>query len=121
MPVTFYKNPDVQTAYDGRPMPIECKRPFAQASVARNLLDGVKQLRNHRTPLGDDRVYTIVALSVSRLFNTGNQLPVFRTEREMADGFAAQLERFTEKNAVLLGSIQRYGVSAVWFHAGSLR
>ena len=119
MPVTFHKNPDVQTEYNGLPMLIECKRPFAQASVGRNLLDGAKQLRNHRKTLGDYGAYTIIALSVSRLFNTGNQMLAFRTERDMIGGFTAHLERFTDRTDHLLRAIQRYGVSAVWFHVGS--
>jgi hypothetical protein len=46
-------------------------------------------------------------------------MPIFRTEQDITDGFDAQLDRFTDKSDDLLRAIQRYGVSAVWFHAGS--
>lgn len=118
LPVLLQMSSDVQTDFGGAPMLIECKRPFSEASVGRNLIDGAKQLRKGRKTFGDDRTYCIVALSLSRLFNTGNQMPMFRTVQDMDDQLTGQLEQFANKNDHLLRTVERYGVSAAWFHLG---
>jgi hypothetical protein len=116
-PVAFRDNPDILTEYSGRPVVIQCKRPFKATSVDRNLFAAGKQVRRdlktHRNAI------SIVAISFSRLFNSGNHLAVFSTETEMETALHRNLRKAADGLNTTLAQIKRYGISGAIFHAGT--
>jgi hypothetical protein len=116
-PVEFRENPDILSEYSGRPVVIQCKRPFKSTSVRRNFFDAGKQLR--RDLLGHRDGLAIVAMSFSRLFNSGNKIARFSTEGEMETALHLDLRRSADSFTDTLEQIKRYGVSGALFHTGT--
>lgn len=116
-PVEFRDNPDVLTEYSGRPVVIQCKRPFKVTSVGANLFAAGKQVRK------DLEIHcnaiSIVAISFSRLFNSGNQIAVFSTEAEMETSLHRNLRSAGDGLGGTLAQIKRYGISGTLFHTGT--
>jgi len=73
------EHPDVRCSVDGRPVHIECKRPFSRLGARRAYTRALKQILTglKDAPTGSRG---IVALSITRLINTGHL--VFMHENE---------------------------------------
>jgi hypothetical protein len=96
---------------------IQCKRPFKQGSVTRNLFDAGRQLRRDLT--NHSNALTIVAVSFSRLFNSGNRIAVFTTESQMDSTLHQDLRRVADGLSGTLAQTKRHRVSAAFFHSGT--
>jgi hypothetical protein len=117
LPVEFRDNPDVLTTYSGRPIVIQCKRPFKRESVRRNLSEAGKQLR--KDLLQHQNGLAVIAMSFSKLFNAGNKIARFSTEVEMDEKLDADLRNAVKHLNGALDQIKHYGVSAVVFHTAT--
>jgi hypothetical protein len=72
-----------------------------------------RDLQEHRNGLA------LVAMSFSRLFNSGNKVARFSTEEEMGARLHADLRGAADTFHGTLDQIKRYGVSGAFFHAGT--
>ena len=115
--VEFRVTPDILTEYSGRPVVIQCKRPFKPTSVRRNFFEAGKQLR--RDLQGHQNALAIIAMSFSRLFNAGNKIAQFSTQEEMNTSLHMDLRRAAESFNGTLEQIKHYGVSGAFFHTGT--
>jgi hypothetical protein len=73
--------PDIVVHVAGSPFMVECKRPFFENSVWRNIGDAASQLGKELDKPENSRTRGIVAISLSRVF-TQNDLACFASEDE---------------------------------------
>jgi hypothetical protein len=71
-------DPDVKVILSGKPFFVECKRPFRQDSLRANVRGAAGQLGTHLET--DPDAGGIVAVSVTRLLNSGDKLFVAASE-----------------------------------------
>ncbi|MDQ2947860.1 MAG: hypothetical protein M3Y27_18335 [Acidobacteriota bacterium] len=63
---SFNKGPDVQVEFATLQLAIQCKRPFSASGLEENIKKAIRQLKGGKAELN------IVAVSVSRLLNSGD-------------------------------------------------
>jgi hypothetical protein len=64
--------PDITLRTPAAGFQTECKRPFSENSVRKNIADAASQLRGELDKPGNENNYGIVAISLSRVFTKGN-------------------------------------------------
>ena len=117
LPVEFRENPDILSKYSGRPLVIQCKRPFKPTSIPNNLSDAGRQLRTDLK--ADPAALAIIAVSFSRLFNQGHQIAAFTSEEEMDAIMRSTLRKAVSQFDGGLQEIKRYGVTGVFVHTAT--
>lgn len=91
--------PDILLHLAGTPFLVECKRPFYENSVSRNIEDAARQLSKELDKPGKNRARGIVAISLSRVF-TQNDLMCYAGEddgkRFISEEFQSMIARHQE-------------------------
>lgn len=64
--------PDIKLLALGALFHTECKRPFSEKKVRKNIEEAASQLGRELNKLGNEHDYGIVAISLSRVFTKGN-------------------------------------------------
>jgi hypothetical protein len=67
-------NPDILTRLGEVPLYFQCKRPLKQETIRDNIENAEKQLTRDLDGASNTNARGIIAISVSRAFNVGNQL-----------------------------------------------
>jgi hypothetical protein len=88
--------PDIRCEVDGRAVYVACKRPFAGTGSRQAYTDALAQIRTSLTgPPASAR--GVVALSVTRLLNSGGRIFEFTAQVAREDRLGKLLEHLTEK------------------------
>lgn len=83
VPVHLQTNPDILCEIDNCKIYIQCKRPFSERNIPRNVSDARRQLTRDLNGSEDTRARGVIAISVSRVQNPGNKLFTAKTEGDM--------------------------------------
>lgn len=88
--------PDIRCEVDGRAVYVACKRPFAGTGSRQAYTDALAQIRTGLTgPPASAR--GVVALSVTRLLNSGGRIFEFTAQAAREDRLGKLLEHLTEE------------------------
>jgi len=83
VPVYLQTNPDLTCEVDGRKIYIQCKRPFSESGIPRNISDACRQLVRDLNSSNDRGARGVIAISVSRIQNPGDKLFVADKEHNL--------------------------------------
>ena len=98
VPVCFGINPDILCEIEQRRIYIQCKRPFLEQNIPRNISAAKRQLTRDLNNSSDKYARGVIAISVSRALNPGDKLFVVKEEhmmRRLADDIQALAEMYS--------------------------
>jgi len=83
IPVYLETNPDILCNIGLAKIHIQCKRPFFENNIPRNISAARRQLTRDLNNSNDHSARGVVAISVSRTLNPGDKLFVVKTEHDL--------------------------------------
>jgi hypothetical protein len=92
--------PDIKLRAPAALFQTECKRPFSESSVRKNMEDAASQLGKELDNPGNENDYGIVAISLSRVFTKGNlgcYAPVGMGKQVIGEALAEMLDEHTQQ------------------------
>jgi hypothetical protein len=115
-PVALPLNPDILTEIDGRPLNLQCKRPFRPETIPGNIHDAEKQLVNDLRAANNPEARGVIAISVSRLLNRGDQLFVGPDESTIKQRLGDDVQILGEKYRDVWGNVADVRIIGILFH-----
>jgi hypothetical protein len=115
VPVQLPVNPDILCEVDKRKVFIQCKRPFHENKIPRNMSTARKQLQRDFKKYNDSRARGIIAISVSRAVNSGDNLFLAKNERAMGN-LAGEVRKLREHCRRQWQDIVDPRIIAILFH-----
>jgi hypothetical protein len=109
-------NPDILCEIGQASLYIQCKRPFAEAGISRNISSARRQLTRDLIVSGSSLARGLVAISISRVLNPGDKLLVARTEGEVALSLADEAESLGQRHSHLWKRISDKRIVGILFH-----
>jgi len=105
---------DIECTIDGKHLLIECKRPFREQNVGRQIKKAARQLKSRLKTLSSGS-RGIVAVSLSKTMNPGDKFFVYSEESSAKDGLSRKLEAVAEHAEVYWSSLGRK-IIGILFH-----
>lgn len=99
VPVFLETNPDILCKIAQRNIYIQCKRPFYEKNIPRNISAASRQLTRDLNNSGDKNARGIIAISVSHALNPGDKLFTAKTEhgmKRLADDIQALADTYSK-------------------------
>lgn len=106
---------DVECEFDGRKLFVECKRPFRERNVAKQIRKAGKQLKTRLTRAASGS-RGIVAVSLSKTLNRGDKFFVYTEESRAKEVLSRQLEGLAERVKKSWIRLGKDGVIGILFH-----
>jgi hypothetical protein len=97
----------------------ECKRPFSENSVRKNIEDAASQLEKELNRPGNENDYGIIAISLSRVFTKGNLgcfAPAGMGKQLIGEALAEMLDEHTQQWGLKRFREMHARIVAVMFH-----
>ncbi len=116
IPVALRENPDVLCELLGTPIYLQCKRPFRATTIAVNIDNARHQLIRDLDGAGNPDARGIVAISVSRVFNPGDQLFAGRDEATLKDRLGDEVQALGKSVAESWNGIAEGRIIGILFH-----
>jgi hypothetical protein len=107
------EEPDLCLTKDGVTFLIACKRPGSNNSIQSNLEDALKQLRNNLDSRRDNS-FGVAAISLSRVFNAGDQVFVGDTK-----GLRDHLVNWLDENISYFSTFDDPRICCILFHVAT--
>lgn len=111
--------PDIKPCAPAASFQTECKRPFSENSVPKNIEEAASQLGYELNKTGSENDYGIVAISLSRVFTKGNLAcfaPTGTGKRLIGEALAELLDEHTEQWGLKRFREMHPRIVAVMFH-----
>jgi hypothetical protein len=102
---------------DGAHVYLECKRPFSENSVRRNVLDARSQLRRRFKQDEHPSAVGIVAISLSLVLHHGQRMLVVEDRRGLQEQLQAELRRVHTSNCSDLDDLADLRLLGIVYHA----
>jgi hypothetical protein len=106
---------DVECEINGRKLLIECKRPFRERNVAKQIRKAGKQLKTRLTSTASGS-RGIVAVSLSKTLNRGDKFLVYTEESRAKEALSRRLEGLAERVKNSWIRLGKDGVIGILFH-----
>jgi hypothetical protein len=111
--------PDIRLRAPAALFQTECKRPFSENSVRKNIKDAASQLEKELNKPGHENDYGIVAISLSRVFTKGNLgcfAPAGMGKQLIGEALAETLDEHTQQWGLKRFREMHARIVAVMFH-----
>jgi hypothetical protein len=117
LPVDLPKeNPDILTRFENVSLCIQCKRPYKEETIPANIEKAASQLRRDLDADANPDARGIVAISVSRVFNPGDQIFAGPDEASVAKRLGDEVQQLGESHASTWKKIVDPRIVGILFH-----
>jgi hypothetical protein len=97
VPVYPQTNPDILCEIDHWKVYIQCKRPFREGKISKNISKAYSQLARDLNDSNDKYTRGIIAISVSHVLNPGDKLFIVKTEHDMMKLLGDHVQKLGER------------------------
>ena len=100
----------------GTPIYFQCKRPFRATTIAVNIDNARQQLTRDLDAAADPRARGVIAISVSRVFNPGDQLYAGPNEATATKHLGDEVQSLGEQCRDAWAKIEDLRIIGILFH-----
>lgn len=114
--VSLQTNPDLICELNGQEIFIQCKRPFLEKNIPKNINAASRQLTRDLNNDKDKNSRGLLAISVSRIRNPGDKLFIVKKEQDIEQRLGNNIETLAKKFSKSCNAIEDKRIIGTLFH-----
>lgn len=108
--------PDVVFEFEGRRIFVQCKRVLSENAVAKRIGEASKQLKRDLAASSDPRDCGLIAISLSRIVNRGDQMLAVATPDDLERALNGEVNRVIREHDRILRGVKDPKIAGAFFH-----
>ena len=110
------REPDVFFEFENRRIFVQCKRVLSEAALSKRIPEAEKQLKRDLAASCDPRDCGLIAVSVSRLINPGDQMLSVGIEQDIRKVLSQEIVALSQRVRPIWSRVKHPKIAGVLFH-----